>query len=80
VPHIGNFLAVLRVGDISPTWQLVAALAVFTSALAITLTGNRAIAAAWFPDSSGGQYQIDARQDVFDTFGVMLNATCMQQH
>ena len=79
-PEVRDELAMLRILDVARAGQLVAALAVLASALAVALAGDRAVAAAGLADASGRQHEVDVGETVLDALGVMLDAARVQQH
>src|SRR5262249_42197253 len=79
-PAPGDVRPVLRVLDVACARQLVAPLAVLARALPVALSGDGRVAAAALADLPGGGHEVDAREPVVDTFGVMLDAARVQQH
>src|SRR4029453_7407436 len=73
-PALGHDAAVLRIVDVSPTWELVTSLSMLSPALAIPLASDGRVPAARLANLASCQYQVDARQTVFRTLGVMFNA------
>src|SRR5438093_13288315 len=78
-PNRGDVLAMLCVTDVAHARKLVTLLAVFTSALTITLTGDRCVAAAFAADASRGQHNVDRAQHVLYAVAVVLDAARVQQ-
>src|SRR4029450_3896368 len=73
-PALGHDAAVLRIVDISPTWELVTPLAMLPPTLAIPLARDGRVPPARLANLASCQYQVDARQTVFRALGVMFNA------
>ena len=80
IPNLGHLGTVLGVGDVAVAGQLVALVAVLASALAVALTGDRRNTAARFAELAGGEPEVDRREHVVDTFGVLLDAPGVQHH
>ena len=78
-PHLADVFAMLGILDVAVARKLVALVAVFASALAVTLTGDGGVAAVRFADASGGEHEIDAGQHVLDAFALVFDAARVQQ-
>ena len=79
-PEVRDEFAMFRILDVARARQLIAALAVFASALTVALAGDGSVAAAGLADASGCQHEIDVGETVLDALGVMLDASRVQQH
>ena len=73
-PDARHVLARLRIEQRALARQLIAFLAVLAAALTIALAGDHGAAAAFAPEVTGGQRQIDQRRAVLDALGLMLQA------
>ena len=73
-PHLGDMLARRRIVDRSLAGQLVALLAVLAAALPVALAGDHRGAAAFPPDVSGGQRDVDHGQTVLHALGMMFQS------
>ena len=80
VPHLRDRGPVLGVGDVAVAGQLIALVAVLAAALAVALPGDRRDPAARFAELAGGQPEVDRREHVVDTLGVLLDAAGVQHH
>src|SRR5690606_4261794 len=78
-PNVCDIGAMLRIVEIPSARQLIALLAVLTSALPIGLTRNGRIAAVRSPDATRGKYEVDRAQDVHHAMRVVLEPTRMHQ-
>src|SRR5207249_2452499 len=56
------------------------ALPVLPPALAIPLAGDGRVSATWLANLAGGQDEVDTRQTVFRSLGMMFNAPGVQEH
>src|ERR1017187_9951327 len=69
----------LRVRDVTGAGQLITLLSLLAGTLSVALAGNHCVAAAFPADTSAGNHQVDCRDTVVHTFGVVLDAARMQQ-
>ena len=68
----------LGIVDGALTGKLIALLAVLAPPLSVTLTRDHGATRPFTADISGSQAEIDQRQTVFDTFGLVLDAASMK--
>jgi hypothetical protein len=54
--------------EVARTRQLIAFLSLFARALAVALTGDHGVAAAFAPDAARGHHQVDGGHAVLDAF------------
>src|SRR5262245_54391845 len=78
-PDAGNVAAMLGIGDVTPPGQLIALLPVLTTALAIRLTDDGAVAALGLADAARGEDEVDGAERVLHAVGVMLDASSVEQ-
>src|SRR5262249_58962817 len=69
----------LRVLDVPLSGQLVGLLALLAAALAVALTRDHGIAAAFAADPPRGDDEVDRRHAVIHPLGVMLDAPRVEQ-
>src|SRR5690349_10523882 len=77
-PNACDVFAVLRILDIAISRQLIALVAMLSAALSIALSGDRSIAATFSSYSPCGQNKVDARDDIVNSFRVVLDTSCVQ--
>src|SRR5262249_42741524 len=73
-PHGGHMRTMFGIREVSSTGQLIALLAVLTTTLAIGLSRDSRIPAAFASDTSRCQHDIDGAETVLDAVTVMLDA------
>ena len=73
-PALGYDAAVLRIVDVPPARELVTPLPMLPPALAVALARDGRVPAAWPANLPSSQDQVNARQTIFRTLGVVLNA------
>src|SRR5262249_404617 len=78
-PDAGDVAAMIRVADIAPAGELVALLPVLAPTLTVGLSRNRAVPALRFPESAGGEHEVDRAQRVLDAVRVVLDSPRMKQ-
>src|SRR5215475_2682366 len=78
-PDLRHMRTVFRVGDVAPAGELIALLPVLTPALAIGLSGNRRVAAAFSPEAPRGEHDIDGAEAVLHPVAVVLDTTRVHQ-
>ena len=79
-PSLRDDRTMLVVGDRTPRRELVAALAPFTTALTVALSGEHVDAAARLADVSAGERDVDHRQDVVGAHRLLLGPAGVQDH
>src|SRR5207249_3405777 len=79
-PEVSDEAAMVRVVDVASAGELIAALSMLATALAVALTGDCAVTAARFADAARRQNQVDVTENIFDTLGVVLDAARVEPH
>src|SRR5690606_4135957 len=77
-PHRGNMLPGFRVVDVTLAWELITLLTMLTSPLAVALTGDHHAAGTLPAEIPRGQEDVQHRENILHTFGVMLDSSGMQ--
>src|SRR6516164_1942032 len=78
-PHTGDVLAMLRIGNVAVSGQLVALLPLLASALAVALAGDHGVAAAFTADATAGDDEVNGGDAILDALAMVLDAACVQQ-
>src|SRR5262249_7212834 len=78
-PNSGDVGAVLVILDVAAAGQLVALLAMLAPALAVALSRDGRVAAAFAADPARRQYEVDGAQDVLHAVAVVLDAAGVHQ-
>ncbi len=66
--------------DVASAGELVVALAVFASALAIALASDSSVSRSFFSDAARCEDDVDVAEDVFDSLGVVFNSAGVEEH
>src|SRR5690554_2339630 len=79
VPEFGDMRAMLGIAKVAPSRKLVAFLAVLAPALAVSLPGDRAVAAVFAAQAAAGEHNVDRAKNVLHPVAMMLNAPSVHQ-
>src|SRR5262245_21943293 len=78
-PYFRDVRPSCRILDRARAWKLITLLAMFAPALTIALAGDHRTAAALSAEFSRSQCQIDQRQHILNTLGLMLKTAGMHR-